>query len=63
MILLKNSSRTFEIPRLSRAQQRNQLDLLATLNRDHQKPRLDDPNLESRMQSFELGLSYADGSD
>ena len=40
--------------RLSRAQQRNQLDLLATLNRDHQKHRLDDPNLESRMQSFEL---------
>jgi len=44
---IRNSSLTGE-------EQRNQLDLLKTLNRDHQTPRLDDPNLESRIQSFEL---------
>lgn len=40
--------------RLSSASQRAQLDLLLKLNRDHQEERQDDPNLESRIQSFEL---------
>jgi len=35
-------------------QQRRQLDLLGTLNRRHQQPRREDPNLEARIQSFEL---------
>ncbi len=41
-------------PRTSDKEQRRQLDLLASLNRRHQKPRSDDPNLEARIQSFEL---------
>ncbi|MEC7567161.1 MAG: DUF1501 domain-containing protein [Planctomycetota bacterium] len=40
--------------RLDRKTQRQQLDLLANINREHQKPRSDDPNLEARIQSFEL---------
>ena len=39
---------------LSLAEQRRQLDLLAKLNRRHQKDRYEDPNLEARIQSFEL---------
>ncbi|MFN0068689.1 MAG: DUF1501 domain-containing protein [Limisphaerales bacterium] len=40
--------------RLSMAAQRRQLDLLAELNADHQRRRGDDPQLEARIQSFEL---------
>ncbi len=40
--------------RLSPQSQRQQLDLLARLNRDHQESRSDDPRLEARIQSFEL---------
>ena len=40
--------------RLDHESQRQQLDLLAILNREHQKPRREDPNLEARIQSFEL---------
>ena len=40
--------------RLSTESQRRQLDLLSLLNRDHQRSRQDDPNLEARIQSFEL---------
>jgi len=39
---------------LGLSEQRKQLDLLAALNRHHQKPRQDDANLEARIQSFEL---------
>ncbi|MCH8046679.1 MAG: DUF1501 domain-containing protein [Planctomycetes bacterium] len=42
--------------RLSREQQRRQLDLLAQLNRQHQQQRGEDANLEARMQSFELAF-------
>jgi hypothetical protein len=41
-------------PRVSRAQQREQLDLLARLNQRHMESRADDANLEARIQSFEL---------
>jgi len=41
-------------PRTSQADQRRQLDLLASLNRQHQASRHEDPNLEARIQSFEL---------
>jgi hypothetical protein len=40
--------------RVSRAAQRRQLDLLAQLNAEHQRARGDDPQLEARIQSFEL---------
>ena len=40
--------------RLDHKSQRQQLDLLAVLNREHQKPRREDANLEARIQSFEL---------
>jgi hypothetical protein len=40
--------------RLSLGAQRRQLDLLAELNADHQRRRGDDPQLEARIQSFEL---------
>ncbi|MBA63877.1 MAG: sulfatase [Planctomycetaceae bacterium] len=40
--------------RLSPETQRQQLNLLVKLNRDHQLARTDDPNLEARIQSFEL---------
>ncbi|MGH7971346.1 MAG: DUF1501 domain-containing protein, partial [Limisphaerales bacterium] len=40
--------------RISRAAQRRQLDLLAEFNADHQRARGDDPQLEARIQSFEL---------
>jgi hypothetical protein len=43
-------------PRTSSPDQRRQLDLLARLNRRHQEPRRDDPNLEARIQSFELAF-------
>ncbi len=43
-------------PRTSSADQRRQLDLLASLNRRHQATRNDDPNLEARIQSFELAF-------
>lgn len=39
---------------MSRPEQRRQLDLLLQLNREHQKGRPQDPQLESRIQSFEL---------
>ena len=34
--------------------QRQQLDLLRQLNQEHQEPRVEDPRLEARIQSFEL---------
>ncbi len=40
--------------RLSPKSQRQQLDLLGRLNREHQESRSDDPKLEARIQSFEL---------
>ncbi len=40
--------------KLSRAGQRRQLDLLAELNAERQRGRGDDPQLETRIQSFEL---------
>lgn len=40
--------------RISRGDQRQQLDLLQTLNRRHQKARDADPQLEARIQSYEL---------
>ncbi|WP_250846922.1 DUF1501 domain-containing protein [Aquisphaera insulae] len=41
-------------PTVTKADQRRQLDLLATLNRHHQEPRAEDDNLEARIASFEL---------
>jgi hypothetical protein len=40
--------------RVTRGAQRRQLDLLAGLNADHQRARGDDPQLEARIQAFEL---------
>ena len=40
--------------RIARAAQRRQLDLLGELNAEHQRARGDDPQLEARIQSFEL---------
>ncbi len=40
--------------RLSREAQRRQLDLLGEWNAEHQRARVDDPQLEARIQSFEL---------
>lgn len=40
--------------RLPQSAQRNQLDLIQRLNRQHQQQRDADPQLESRIQSFEL---------
>ena len=40
--------------RISRLEQRGQLDLLAELNAEHSRARGDDPQLEARIQSFEL---------
>src|SRR5437867_323954 len=40
--------------RITRAAQRRQLDLLAEFNAEHQRARGDDPQLEGRIQSFEL---------
>jgi hypothetical protein len=39
---------------VTRAAQRRQLDLLGELNAEHQRARGDDPQLEARIQSFEL---------
>ncbi|HAB17970.1 MAG TPA: DUF1501 domain-containing protein [Verrucomicrobiales bacterium] len=39
---------------LSRSAQRRQLDLLSAFNAEHQRLRGDDPQLEARIQSFEL---------
>lgn len=39
---------------VARGDQRRQLDLLAVLNRRHQQVRADEPELESRIQAFEL---------
>jgi hypothetical protein len=41
-------------PQVSRAQQRQQLDLLGRLNERHREMRPGDANLEARIQSFEL---------
>ena len=41
-------------PRIAPEPQRQQLDLLQSLNRMHQQQRDQDPQLESRIQSFEL---------
>ncbi len=41
-------------PRTPQVDQRRQLDLLASLNQQHQATRREDPNLEARIQSFEL---------
>jgi hypothetical protein len=43
-------------PNVSRATQQRQLDLLQTLNRQHQQPRAEDANLEARIESFELAF-------
>ncbi len=43
-----------ENKRISTADQRRQLDLIQSLNRLHQDARDEDPQLESRIQSFEL---------
>ena len=43
-------------PRMTARQQRHQLDLLASLNRNHLKQRPGDHRLESRIQSFELAF-------
>ena len=43
-----------ENDRLSRGDQRQQLDLLQSLNRRHQQARDADPQLEARIQSYEL---------
>lgn len=40
--------------KLNSAEQRRQLDLLSQLNQRHQQTRREDPNLEARIQSFEL---------
>jgi hypothetical protein len=42
--------------RITTTDQRAQLDLLATLNRQHQESRQTDPRLETRIQSFELAF-------
>ena len=42
--------------RIAAPRQRQQLDLLAKLNRRHQEARADDAALEARIQSFELGF-------
>ncbi len=39
---------------VSKRDQRRQLDLLAVLNRQHQEERADEPELEARIQAFEL---------
>ncbi|MFN0019933.1 MAG: DUF1501 domain-containing protein [Pirellulaceae bacterium] len=39
---------------VSKRDQRRQLDLLSTLNRQHQDERADEPELEARIQAFEL---------
>jgi hypothetical protein len=41
-------------PAVTRAQQRQQLDLLQEINERHRRSRRDDPQLEARIQSFEL---------
>jgi hypothetical protein len=41
-------------PHATLAQQRRQLDLLRQLNEDHRRTRAGDPQLEARIQSFEL---------
>ncbi|MEZ6141862.1 MAG: DUF1501 domain-containing protein [Zavarzinella sp.] len=43
-------------PKTTPTDQRRQLDLLSRLNKNHQAPRADDPNLEARIQSFELAF-------
>lgn len=43
-----------ENKRVSSVDQRRQLDLIQSLNRSHQEARDEDPQLESRIQSFEL---------
>src|SRR2546423_6766071 len=48
--LLENITNT----RITRTAQRRQLDLLGELNADHARARGDDPQLEARIQSFEL---------
>ena len=42
--------------RLTAADQRRQLDLLAELNAEHRRQRGDDPQLEARIQAFELAF-------
>jgi hypothetical protein len=42
---------------VSRPEQRRQLDLLQTLNAKHKDARLNDPQLETRIQSFELAYN------
>lgn len=41
---------------LSNTAQRRQIDLLQALNHQHQQQRQDDPNLEARIESFELAF-------
>ncbi len=43
-------------PWVNRNDQRRQLDLLAELNRQHQQTRTNEPDLEARIQSFELAF-------
>ncbi|MCC7085852.1 MAG: DUF1501 domain-containing protein [Pirellulales bacterium] len=54
--LIENVRNKFETP----AQQRNQLDLTQALNREHQQGRAHDPQLEARIQSFELAYRMQD---
>ena len=50
--------------RVSSSDQRRQLDLIQALNRTHQQARDQDPQLESRIQSFELAYRMqADAAD
>jgi uncharacterized protein (DUF1501 family) len=51
-------------PNSSQPEQRRQLDLLSEINRRHQSQRAADPNLEARIQSFELAFRMqTDASD
>lgn len=43
-------------PSIARGDQLRQLDLLRRLNRRHQEPREDEPELEARIQAFELAF-------
>jgi hypothetical protein len=54
--LVENVRNKFQSP----GEQRRQLDLMQALNREHQQPRLHDPQLETRIQSFELAYRMQD---
>ncbi len=52
--LAKELIANIQNPSLNSNQQRRQLDLLAAMNEKHRSQRSEDPNLEARIQSFEL---------